>query len=271
MMPRDFFLGVHHANWLTDYRFTQISLFISRRVLSKYRSLPVAKTNFALDSGGFTELQLYGRWITSAESYIHECSRYVNFYGDRLLWIAPQDWMCEPAVIHGGHGFQGTRLSIAEHQRRTVANFLTLKNSVIGKKVIPVLQGWTMSDYLICRDMYEAQGVVLKDERVVGVGSVCRRQGTSEVDEIMTVLAACGIRIHAFGLKTEGLKKCHRILKSADSMAWSLAARKANILLDGHGLPGPGVSRGHKNCANCADWAILWYEAIGQALDGVGT
>lgn len=54
---------------------------------------------------------------------------------------------------------------------------------------MPVLQGWTRGDYEQCVTLYEAAGVNLSQEPRVGVGSICRRQGTPEVAEI--VLGAC--------------------------------------------------------------------------------
>ena len=53
-----FYLGTHHPNWIGDERFVGVPMFVSRRGLSKYRVLPIAVTDFALDSGGFTELQV---------------------------------------------------------------------------------------------------------------------------------------------------------------------------------------------------------------------
>jgi hypothetical protein len=54
---------------------------------------------------------------------------------------------------------------------------------------------------------------------------------------------------------------CAHDLVSADSMAWSYAARRAPPL-PGHDKPGNGRPRGHKNCANCADWALSWRSDI---------
>ncbi len=199
-----FFLGTHQPQWLGDERLSGVPLFISRRRLAERTRLPDAVTNFALDSGGFTELQMYGRWTLTPEQYAEDVSRYIAFYGKRLLWVAPQDWMCEPIVIKGGMAprgvkFAGTHLSIPEHQRRTVRNFLQLRR-LLGDRVIPVLQGWSMADYWRCQDLYKKAGVRLGDEPVVGVGTVCRRQSTDEAVTIMTTLASDGLSLHGFGL-----------------------------------------------------------------------
>lgn len=260
-----FFLGTHQPHWLGDERLRGVPLFISRRRLANRVGLPRPVTNFAMDSGGFTELQMYGRWTLTADQYAEDVSRYITFYGKRLLWIAPQDWMCEPIVIAGGTAprgikFAGTGLSVPEHQRRTVSNFIRLRR-LLGERVIPVLQGWTMVDYWRCQDLYKKNGIRLENEPVVGVGTICRRQSTGDATTIMTTLAADGLALHGFGFKKGGLKNCHKLMKSADSTAWSDTARR-RICLPGHDLPGPHRTKGHINCANCVEYALQWREEL---------
>lgn len=228
-----FFLGTHQPHWLHDERFVGVPLFISRRRLATYKTLPVAETRFALDSGGFTELQMYGRWTLSASQYAEEVGRFVRFYGRKLCWVAPQDWMCEPLVISGGNAsrgivFKGTRLNVEEHQRRTVRNFIELRR-LLGGRVIPVLQGWKLADYWRCQEIYKQAGVDLEDCETVGVGSVCRRQSTNDATQIMSTLAVDGLRLHGFGFKKGGLKNCHSFMVSADSTAWSDTAKGGGV------------------------------------------
>jgi hypothetical protein len=112
---------------------------------------------------------------------------------------------------------------------------------------IPMLHGWELADYLECAAMYEAAGVDLAAVPPVGVGSVCRRRATEEIGTIMKTLAGKGLKLHGFGVKTEGLRRYGQYLASADSMAWSLrgrhmrlpsyAPRAARALLGGQ-LPG---------------------------------
>jgi len=72
----------------------------------------------------------------------------------------------------------------------------------------------------------------------------------SEMIAVITAaLAQMGIRLHGFGVKTSGLALYGHHLASADSMAWSYAARRAPAL--------PGCT-GHKNCANCLTYATQW-------------
>jgi hypothetical protein len=257
-----FFLGTHQPHWLGDERFSGCPLFISRRRLTKYKTLPEPATTFALDSGGFTELQMYGRWTLTVEQYAADALRFLSFYGKKLIWVAPQDWMCEPIVLAGGRAargviFAGTGLTVIEHQRRTVDNYIQLRR-LLKDRVIPVLQGWSLTDYWRCEDLYRKKGVNLLDCETVGVGTVCRRQSTNEATQIMSSLAAGGLNLHGFGFKKGGLKNCQSFLSSADSTAWSDTARQNPICLPGHNLPGPRRPKGHKNCANCAEYALQW-------------
>lgn len=265
-----FYLGTHQPSWMSDERFADVPLFLSRRALDRYKAPPAALTDFALDSGGFTELQMHGRWTLTADEYATSVKRYVRLYGPRLKWAAPQDWMCEPIVLAGGEAsrgitFAGTGLTVDEHQRRTVANFIELRK-LLGALVIPVLQGWHITDYWRCCQMYEDAGVRLADEPTVGVGTVCRRQSSSEATTIMTTLESGGLRLHGFGFKKQGLQHCHTLLESADSTAWSDAGRR-RVCLPDHDKPGPGRPKGHKNCANCAEWALMWREDMLSSLE----
>ena len=264
----NFYLGTHKPGWLAVQAFASVPLFVSRRSLAMLRRLPRAAGPWALDSGGFTELQLHGRWTLTAAVYAAEVRRFRDEIGG-LAWAAPQDWMCEPIVLAGGSvgklTFAGTGLSVEEHQRRTVENFLELKSVAPDLPFAPVLQGWNLGDYLRCIELYLRVGVDLRSEPLVGVGTVCRRQGTGEATRIMRTLAAEGLRLHGFGFKLQGLIASADDLASADSLAWSFHARR-RAPLEGHDRPGPGRPRGHMNCANCAEYALLWRASLCSAL-----
>jgi hypothetical protein len=236
-----FLLGTHQPHWLGALA---VSLFVSDRRLRRYRALPRAFAPWALDSGGFTELSQYGTWETgpSPAVYVTRVRRYRDEIGN-LLWAAPQDWMCEPVVL------ARTGLTLAEHQARTVANYLQLRDLAPDLPFIPVVQGWTAGDYLRCVDRYATAGVDLSRCPLVGVGSVCRRQSTVQVGDILTALHQAGVaRLHGFGFKTLGLARHGALLTSADSMAWSAQARREPAL--------PGCT--HRSCANCSHYALRW-------------
>lgn len=135
MIPQTpcFWLGIHEPSWLER---VDIPLFVSRRRLGRLKRLPRAIGPWALDSGGFSELSLHGRFELPPAAYAAEVRRYRDEIGG-LAWAAPQDWMCEPAML------ARTGLSVDEHQRRTVANYLELRQIAPEIPWIPVLQGWS--------------------------------------------------------------------------------------------------------------------------------
>ncbi|GII26499.1 deazapurine DNA modification protein DpdA family protein [Planosporangium mesophilum] len=256
-----FLLGTHQPGWLArpEIAAEQVPLFVSDRRLRVYKTLPVAVWPWSEDSGGFTELQKYGRWTVAPREYVVRLYRYRAEIGN-LMWAAPQDWMCEPIVINGGtvngQRFVGTHLSVAEHQRRTVANFAQLRDLAPDLPIIPVVQGFARDDYLRCVDLYwRLARIDLAAEPLVGLGSVCRRQGTAEAACIIAALHTAGVtRLHGFGFKILGLAGPGAGLTSADSLAWSDTARK----LRQPALPECIHAQRHKNCANCLRFALRW-------------
>ncbi|MHC5537599.1 deazapurine DNA modification protein DpdA family protein [Singulisphaera rosea] len=243
-----FFLGTHEPSWLSR---TNVPLFVSRRRLARLKQLPVARGVWALDSGGFTELQKYGTWRTEPKRYAEEVSLWRDQIGG-MQWAAVQDWMCEP------HMLEKTGRSVAEHQALTIQSYFDLKSLAPQIPWTPVLQGWRIDDYVDHVQQYAAAGVDLSRLPIVGVGSVCRRQATAEATEIFGELARIGIRCHGFGLKVQGLRNSARSLASADSMAWSFRARRSPPL--------PGCR--HKSCANCLRFALRWRENVVRVIRG---
>ena len=238
-----FWLGTHEVSWLSR---TDVPLFLSARRLRLRKSLPKAKGPWALDSGGFSELSLYGEWRTSAMQYSSEVRHWRSVVGG-LEWAAIQDWMCEEAVL------KKTGFSVAEHQRRTVHSYILLRQLAPDLPWVPVVQGFTLGEYLDCVARYRAEGVDLSALPLVGLGSICRRQGTAEAERVVRTLAEeCGLKIHGFGFKVMGLRRTTDCLASADSLAWSFEARRGEAL--------PGCS--HRNCANCLPYALDWLSRV---------
>jgi len=209
-----FYLGTHQVCWLGR---TDVPLFVSHRRLALLGKLPKAAGRWALDSGGFSELSLYGRWETTPTQYATAIGRYHDQIRG-LDWAAPQDWMCEPFML------AKTGRSIDWHQQATIDSYQWLNATVYGVDIIPVLQGWHLDDYLSHVDQYAAAGVDLTKARTVGLGSVCRRQATGEIAHIVRELAALGLRLHGFGVKTSGL---------------SLYGRQPRLVLQRPPPPGP--------------------------------
>lgn len=237
-----FYLGTPEPSWLG---WIGVPLFVSRARLARYKSWSPAICEWALDSNGYKQLEMHGRWTFTAKEYWKEVSDYKIRIG-MMDFAAIQDWMCEPQVL------AKTRKTIAEHQRRTVENYLELQD--LGPQIpwLPVIQGYRIEQYLECVELYDRMGVDLKLSTRVGVGTLCRRQGTREVFEIVKAVCGLGIKIHGFGLKKDGIQYCFDLMESADSMAWSLNAL--------HYPPMLGCT--HERCTSCPRYALDWRRRI---------
>ncbi|MEU4779245.1 hypothetical protein [Micromonospora sp. NPDC023633] len=214
----DFYVGAD-AHWLGRASYP---LMVSFGRLRRLKQLPEALDWWVEDSRGFSELSQHGRWTITPQEYVAALRRHAQEIG-MLRWASPQDWMCEPWIT------AKTGLTVREHQRRSVDNLLELRallDQPGDPHIVPVLQGWEPADYLRCWEMYDAAGVDLLAEPVVGLGSTCRREATAEVQELVEAFAARGVRLHAYGAKTRGLLMYGQLLASADSFAWSAGARK---------------------------------------------
>lgn len=245
-----FYLGTHCPSHVEQA--PGVDWFLSRNRLCGRRSLPRLTTGSAvIDVAGFTALNATGEYGFGDREWAAEARRYSEEMGN-IRWFPPRDWMCEPWIV------RKTGLSVREHQRRTLASYLELRQIAPDLPWAPVLQGWKEGEYLEHADMYAAAGVDLPAAQIVGVGSVCRRQGTSEAASILTRLAGAGMRLHGFGVKTAGIQRVAHLLSSADSMAWSYQARRAATAL-------PGCT--HRKCANCLRYALRWRAALLASID----
>ncbi|SDZ71253.1 hypothetical protein SAMN05518854_11747 [Variovorax sp. YR266] len=233
-----FFTGLHQPS---DARHFD-GAFVSVNRL-RDRKAPMQVGDWIMDSGAFTEISRHGRYRHDVSTYAAEIRRWANNGSGRLLAAAAQDYMCEPFIV------RITGLSVLEHQRLTIERFDELRaEDTSGVYILPVLQGFEPVDYF--RHLH-AYGNRLAPGAWVGVGSVCKRNGAPE--QVAAVLMAIkaerpDLLLHGFGLKTTALAHpfVRSMLHSADSMAWSFAARKQG--------------------RNANDWreAVRWTDAIAQ-------
>jgi hypothetical protein len=252
--PLCFYLGAHMASWLWDPA-ADFKMCVSYRRLAPRVTLRPSTRGWMLDSGAYTELRQHGRWTVDPIRYVQEVDRFDREIGN-LEWAAPQDWLCSPWVIaggwHDGRKYAGTGLSVAEHQRRTVANFTELTRwwpefSDAECPIMPSLQGDTIRAFVHCVRLYEDAGIDLSGYPVVGLGSVSDQDPA--VVKVLAEILTPRLALHGFGLKKRGLQATSRFT-SADSTSWSYEARR--------GARMPGHERLHKSCANCLDFAAQW-------------
>lgn len=211
-----FYVGLHQPS---DARHFE-------RCMISYNRLKTRKSDFIvnewmMDSGAFTQVALKGGYDESPEVYARAIKRWSNC--GNLVAAVSQDWMCEAFVL------DKTGLTTVEHQRLTIERYDAIRACVPSSiHVIPVLQGYQPQEYAQHIRQY---GERLTNGMWVGVGSVCKRN--SDVGAIEAVLLAIkrerpDLYLHGFGVKTTALRSgiVQECLHSADSMAWSFAARR---------------------------------------------
>jgi hypothetical protein len=207
-----FFVGLHHPNHAASFDRCMISVNRLERRKSDFQV-----GEWILDSGAFTRITT-GLGHMPVGQYTDQIQRWKRC--GSLVAAVSQDWMCEPFVR------EITGLSIEAHQGLTIDRFDELTGC--GVYIMPVLQGYAPQEYASHLEMY---GDRLRDGAWVGVGSICRRNGSPrEVEAVLRAISQVrpDLRLHGFGLKKLALRSdiVTRLLWSCDSMAWSYAARR---------------------------------------------
>lgn len=215
-VPR-FFVGLHQPS---DARHVTSPAFVSVHRLTGRRSAFTAG-DWILDSGAFTTIAKHGGYPEPVSVYAAEIRR-VREWGN-LLAAVSQDLMCEPIML------ARTGLTVADHQRLTIERYDALLSESVGVYIMPVLQGYEPVEYVAHIEQYGAR---LERGAWVGVGSVCKRNGDPRsIERVLHAIkrARPDLRLHGFGLKATAFTSSlvQSLLWSADSMAWSYAARRA--------------------------------------------
>lgn len=210
-----FFVGLHHPSDAKHFD----SAFISVNTI-RNRKGPFEVGEWIMDSGAFTTIAKHGGYPHPVSEYAHQIRRWKDT--GKLLAAVAQDYMCEPIML------QKTGLTVAEHQRLTIERYDALLAEDTGVCIIPVLQGYSSKEYVEHIRMY---GDRLKPGMWVGVGSICKRNANPM--SVWWVLSAIkderpDLLLHGFGLKKTALQNpiIRELLHTADSMAWSFAARR---------------------------------------------
>ncbi|GAG81407.1 unnamed protein product, partial [marine sediment metagenome] len=207
-----FYLGTHMPNFV---ELVNIPWFVSvTRVIDRKTRL---SGDWMLDSGGFTQIQKYGKYNISEEKYLDV----ISIQNPGIAFC--QDWMCEPVML------KKTGLTVKDHQEKTLESYLSLSRK--SSSIRPVLQGWNKSDYVYHLQKYKKAGV--NTNQLFGVGTICSRNGNpTAIREILKgiLYEEPKLRLHGFGVKTDSLVACQDLLERADSMAWCYTAWKMEKL-----------------------------------------
>jgi hypothetical protein len=213
-----FFTGLHQPS---DARHFDAAFVSINRLRKRKSAMQVG--DWILDSGAFTEISTHGHYRHSVAEYAADIRRIVRRQTTgNLLAAVAQDWMCEPWIV------AKTGLTVERHQQLTIERYDALLAEQVGVYILPVLQGFEAADYVRHLTMY---GERLARGAWVGVGSICKRNGDPRaVASVLLAIKAArpDLRLHGFGLKTTALADplVRAQLETADSMAWSFAARR---------------------------------------------
>lgn len=209
-----FFVGIYKPNHAGKFRRCMISV---NRLRDRRSGFAVG--DWLMDSGAFTEISTHGHYREPVDAYAEQVHRWSS--NGNLLAAAAQDYMCEPFIV------ERTGLSVPRHQELSIERYAALRDLCPDSVIMPVLQGYEPAEYAAHVRGY---GALLRPGAWVGVGSICKRNGSPSA--IRAVLEAIlterpGLRLHGFGIKTTSLADAavYDRLYSADSMAWSFAAR----------------------------------------------
>lgn len=195
-----------------------IPVFISVNRLRSRRG-PFVVGDWIMDSGAFSTIHRHGGYPLPVSGYAEQIARFAGC--GNLLAAVAQDYMCEPAML------VRTGMTVHEHQDLTIQRYVDLLACNPPVYIMPVLQGYAPAEYV---EHVRAYGSLLAHGAWVGVGSVCKRNGSPAA--VAAVLRAIhderpDLHLHGFGLKTRSLRagEVRTLLHTADSMAWSFAAR----------------------------------------------
>jgi hypothetical protein len=210
-----FFIGLHQPSDAKHFDCAFVSVGRLRKRKGRFEV-----GDWIMDSQAFTTIRTYGGYPHPVEEYAEQIKRWKG--NGNLLAAVSQDYMCEPAML------KITGLTVADHQRLTIERYDGLIRCATGCYIMPVLQGYTPDEYVSHIRQY---GERLAHGAWVGVGSICKRNAAPLM--ILDVLIAIkqerpDLRLHGFGLKTTALAHgtIRALLETADSMAWSFAARR---------------------------------------------
>lgn len=242
-----FFLGTDQPVWLER---AERPLFLSWNSVA--RSRHTAQVDWALDSGGFTQIVRHGSYETDPETYARGVARLLSDVG-RLQFAVVQDFPCAPLAM------EMTGLTPSDHRRLTIESTLTLSTIAPELPWAPVLTGVTPSDFLRHADEYDRAGVDLGTFSAISVGALVGRSYADQL-AVLEAVNTLGLPLHGLGIKGRTLRATFPMLQSADSMAWSMTARRA----DGP-LCRPDAT--HQRCKGCLIYAQRWAQKLEDSLE----
>lgn len=180
----------------------------------------------ALDSMGFTAMNLWGGYPVTPDQYFLDLVRHHGWD----FWSS-QDLCCEPEIAADEESIVARIMETAFRydELRAWADSTPDAAGQRFKRPMKVIQGWAWHHYVIAADALD----VTAEDGVIGIGSVCRR-GRSGPAGVLAIIDQLdqrlpkGVRFHLFGVTSLVLEELasHPRVASMDSQAWGMALRR---------------------------------------------
>jgi hypothetical protein len=166
-----------------------------------------------LDCGGFTVLNHYVDYPFSTVNLANLIARL------RPHFYVPKDYPCEPEISRS-LGLMTNKERI-EATIKATANMAEWESQLTGK-MVPVIQGYSLDEYLYCLELYAKAGLI---RDYMAVGSMCRRIKNEELGRLIPGIYYAAqnlgcLKLHFFGLKlSPELQHYNEMIWSRDSAA----------------------------------------------------
>lgn len=179
-------------------------------------------TSIAIDSGGFTAAQKWGKYPWTPQQYtdfIRETARDVT-----LDFCAVMDYACEREV---------NRITYHTNRQRikaTIRNETALKALAPDLPWLPVLQGNTIEERSI--DINLRAKIGLLPTTFAGIGSICGRTPSQAQQAIRFYTQHLpGVKFHPFGIHIQALDAddVYWLIKSWDTYSWNWPRGAKNL------------------------------------------
>lgn len=212
----------------------------------------ISQLDYALDSAGFVAVKMWqskGPQKGMAGIFPWTYEQYVEFASEAgASWYSQPDLCCEPEIARNQEEIDcrvNATATLLEGVLRVVFAWQcelakTCSPTTVANMLsppVPVLQGWSVSDYLRSLDLmqavWERWDPWFAPPALIGIGSVCRRDLHHPQHGLFAILAALdgklpkNSKVHLFGVKGAALSELKMLdwVNSTDSMAYDFGAR----------------------------------------------
>jgi hypothetical protein len=174
-----------------------------------------------LDSGGASLFEQYSDYPFSLDAFVQWIKAMQETNDNKVKYVAILDYPCEPEI---------NRKAFSTNQERieaTVRNAMKcFRHDISPAKWLPVLQGYSVEEYLHCLKLYKDQNLYLD---YIAIGSMCRRNDLDQIHKILKAIKErTDAKIHLFGLTIKALKKLaiYDLIDSCDATGYALGCSK---------------------------------------------